>query len=568
MMNWRIGTRIYAVVAMLSLVSIVLAVIGQWAMQSYERHVRDIVIASDRAFIGERINGDIYAVVMDSRGVYMARSAAEVEKFAVPLLKTLDDLEKQADAWKALTPESQKSRMAELDTELRRFVAFRKELVQIGRQQGNPAAREYGDNDQNRVNRQKLGKQVAEFAEAHNREITFLRDDLTKFGRWLEMLIMGATIAGIITGVVLSVLTVRRSIVAPFHRLKEATITLAGGALDGVTLDLGRRDEIGEMAAAVDVWRRNALTRREQVAEIETDRRARAERAVQVRTLTREFDGMAGATIKELVASASALEKSAESMGNVAERTAARANAVTQASNLASDNVQAVSVAAGQLNSSIREIAALVEASQDVAEAATAEASKTDALVQNLAGSAQKIGDVIKLIEDIAGQTNLLALNATIEAARAGAAGKGFAVVANEVKHLATQTAQATGNIASQIAEVQTQTVEAVAALGEISSIIAKVKEFSGSIASAVQQQTAATQDIGRSVQGVSECTGDVAANAGEVLDAASAADEASTVVSEAAGILLTRARSLQDGVQGFLSKVGEISRKDESSAF
>lgn len=563
MMKWKIGTRIYAVVIMLSLVSIVLAVIGHLAMMSYERRVRDIVNASDRAFHGERVNGDIYSVVMDSRGIYMARTPAEVGKFATPLLKTLDDLEQQADAWIALAPANQQQKMVELNDELRKFVGFRKDLVQIGFRQGNPAAREFGDNDANRVNRQSLGNKVAELAEANNREIAFLRDDLTRFSQWLRTTILSATIVGVATGICLAVLLVRRSITVPFRRLKDATATLAEGTLDGVTLDLHRGDEIGEMAVAVDVWRQNAIARREQVAKIDAGRRAREERAVRVQSLTADFDAMAGATFTELVASAAELEKSAESMGGVAERTAARANAVTGASNMASENVRTVSTAAGQLSAAIHEIATLVAASQEVTEAATMKAVQTDSLVQNLAKSAQKIGDVIRLIEDIAGQTNLLALNATIEAARAGVAGKGFAVVANEVKHLATQTAQATGNIATQIADVQTRTIEAVAALGEISSIITKVKEFSGSIAAAVEQQTVATREIGRSVQSVSECTGAVVANAGEVLDAASAADDASTVVSKAATSLLARARFLQEGVQGFLAKVGEVSRED-----
>ncbi len=254
-MRWKIGTRIYAVVTMLSLVSIVLAVIGQWAMVSYEGHVEAIVNASDRAFHAERVNGDIYAAVMDSRGLYMARDAAEVTKFATPLLKTLDDLEREAAAWRALVPADQTRKMDEMGSELGKFVAFRKELARIASQQGNPAARDFGDNDANRINRQNLGKQVAAFAAANNHDISLMRDELSRFGRWLRMALSCATAIGIAAGACLSVLLVRRSITTPFRRLKEATITLAGGTLDGVSLDLRRGDEIGEMAVAVDVWR-------------------------------------------------------------------------------------------------------------------------------------------------------------------------------------------------------------------------------------------------------------------------------------------------------------------------
>ncbi|MDR3436002.1 HAMP domain-containing methyl-accepting chemotaxis protein [Telmatospirillum sp.] len=565
-MQARIGTKIYGMVAMLLLGCIVIAALGQWAMNSYENHVREIVNASDRAFLGEKVNGGIYSVVMDSRGVYMARSPAEVTKFATPLLKTLSDLEQQISAWRALVPAGQTQKMNELDGELRRFIAFRRELVSIGETKGNPSAREFGDNDVNRANRQLLGKQVAEFAEANRQEITVLRTNLSEFGDQLRMAIFATTAIGILLGALFSILLVRRSVTAPIERLRNATTTLASGALDGVTLDLDRCDEIGEMAAAIDVWRNNALAAREQVAKIEADRRARAARAAEILALTADFDAAAKATVTELVSSATGLEESAVSMGGVAERTAARANAVTGASNQASEHVQTVSTAVGQLSVSIEDIVNLVEASKGVAETATQEASRTDALVQTLASSAQKIGDVIKLIEDIAGQTNLLALNATIEAARAGEAGKGFAVVANEVKHLATQTARATGEIAAQIEDVQGQTVQAVAALAEISATIGRVKEISGSIAAAVGQQTAATQEIGRSVADVSRRTDDVVANASEVLGAAREADEASEVVSKAASGLLSQARALQGAVHGFLEKIASASSEDAAS--
>ncbi len=191
-----------------------------------------------------------------------------------------------------------------------------------------------------------------------------------------------------------------------------------------------------------------------------------------------------------------------------------------------------------------------------IASQAVEEAQSTDAKVQHLSEAASKIGDVVKLISDIAGQTNLLALNATIEAARAGEAGKGFAVVASEVKSLATQTARATEEISSQITSIQGETQTSVDSIKSIGKTIAEINEIATTIASAVEEQGAATQEIARNVQQAAAGTSDVSANIGGVTQAASQTGAAATQVLASAGALSKQAETLRHEVDGFLANI------------
>jgi len=258
----------------------------------------------------------------------------------------------------------------------------------------------------------------------------------------------------------------------------------------------------------------------------------------------------------QIVASTSTeLQNTAQSMAATAERTSEQSTAVAAASEEASTNVQTVASAADELSSSIEEVGRQVTDSADIAKSAVEEAAKTNASVEGLAVAANKIGEVVELINDIASQTNLLALNATIEAAGAGDAGKGFAVVANEVKSLANQTAKATDEIGSQIGEIQSATNEAVGAIKGISETIGKINEISSAIATAVEEQGAATSEIARNVQQASAGTSDVSSNIGGVQEAANETGSSAGQVLEAASELSSQAEKLQTEVEGFMAQ-------------
>jgi methyl-accepting chemotaxis protein len=374
-----------------------------------------------------------------------------------------------------------------------------------------------------------------------------------------KMLVMFLTLAVTLMSLI-GARSIGLSISQPLRRVVGQLKLLANGEVDLVVSDLDRKDEIGEVAQAVEVWRQNAIRRKNMQREAMAENAARAERARKIEDLTSDFDRASAKTVAELVEAVQRLEATSKEMSNIAERTNGQANAVGTASRDASANVQTVSEAAEQLTASIAGIGRQVHMSTGVAAEAAAEAAKTDLLVQGLAGAAERIGAVVGMINTIARQTNLLALNATIEAARAGDAGKGFAVVASEVKNLANQTARSTDEIVGQIAAVQSATSGAVQALRGIIGTIGRMNEIAAVIAAAVEEQSAATREITHNVRQAFVGTQEVAGHVSGVIEGADATGRASRAVREAAQGLSARAAILQSEVDEFLSSVSQLS--------
>ena len=346
----------------------------------------------------------------------------------------------------------------------------------------------------------------------------------------------------------------------PIKRMTDAMTRLASGdkAVDVVGVE--RKDEIGQMAKAVQVFKDNMIEmerlqteqRATEAKQIE-DRQAAEESAQEERKRTmmdmaERLESAVMGVVQNVTSASAQMQSTASTMSRAADETSQQTTTVASASEEATANVQTAAAAAEELTSSISEINRQVAQSSMIAGKAVEKARQTDATVRSLAEAAEKVGNVVRLINDIASQTNLLALNATIEAARAGDAGKGFAVVASEVKTLANQTAKATEEIAGQISAIQEATGTAVNAIGDIGTIIGEISEIATTIASAVEEQGAATQEIARNVQqaaagtkdvslnivGVSQSSGEVGKAAGEVLSAASSmADQSKTLKTE-----------------------------------
>jgi methyl-accepting chemotaxis protein len=351
-------------------------------------------------------------------------------------------------------------------------------------------------------------------------------------------------------------LAIIRSISRPIQAMTGAMAKLAAGDKT-VTVEGGdRKDEIGAMAKAVQVFKEGMLKAEALETEQAKERAVREARARKIESLTVAFDSGIGAIVGTLSSSAHEMQSTAASMTSTAEETARQTTVVAAASEQASTNVQTVATASEELFSSISEISRQVAASSDIAGKAVSEAERTDALVKGLAEAAQKIGAVTSLINEIASQTNLLALNATIEAARAGEAGKGFAVVASEVKSLANQTAKATEEIGAQIAAMQSATGETVSAIGSIGATIGQINEIATTIAAAVEEQGAATQEIARNVQQAAKGTQEVSGNIAGVTHAAGETGAAASQVLGAAGAMSRQAEMLRSQVDQFLSAV------------
>jgi len=361
-----------------------------------------------------------------------------------------------------------------------------------------------------------------------------------------------ATLFGLIVA-----LLIARSIVGPLTSMTRAMGALAGGDLEIEIPGRGKADEIGDMAKAIQVFKDNmADTERLRHEQTELEARQAESRKADMVRLADQFEQAVGEIVDTVSSASGELETSAGTLTATATRAQDLSTEVASASQEASANVQAVASATEELSSSVSEIARQVQESARIASEAVGQASKTNDRVSELSKAAARIGDVVELISTIAGQTNLLALNATIEAARAGEAGRGFAVVASEVKALAEQTAKATGEIAQQVSGIQAATEESVGSIREISGTIARLSEISSTVAAAVEEQGAATQEISRNVQQAAHGTQRVSTNIGDVQRGAADTGSASSQVLSAARSLSADSNRLKQEVAKFLNSV------------
>ncbi|MGY8665500.1 methyl-accepting chemotaxis protein [Bradyrhizobium sp. UFLA05-109] len=350
---------------------------------------------------------------------------------------------------------------------------------------------------------------------------------------------------------------IARSIVGPLTAMTRAMGGLAGGDLRVEIPGRGNRDEIGDMAKAIQVFKDNMVeTERMRAEQKELEARQAEQRKADMVRLADQFEQAVGEIVETVSSASGELEASASTLTTTASRAQDLSTEVAAASQEASANVQAVASATEELTSSVGEIARQVQESARIANEAVAQAGRTNERVGELSRAAARIGDVVELISTIAGQTNLLALNATIEAARAGEAGRGFAVVATEVKALAEQTAKATGEIAQQVSGIQAATEESVGSIREIGGTIERLSEISAAVAAAVEEQGAATQEISRNVQHAARGTQRVSTNIGDVQRGASETGSASSQVLASAKSLSADSSRLKLEVAKFLNSV------------
>jgi methyl-accepting chemotaxis protein len=372
-----------------------------------------------------------------------------------------------------------------------------------------------------------------------------------------ERLIIMLAVGGTLLGAVLALL-LGRGISRPMIAMCKAMRELASGHFDVVLPGLGRKDELGEMAAAVEEFKVQAVAKaeRDAAAQDAQNKEASAARRAELIRFADDFETAVGSIVSNVSASAVHLEEAAGTLTRTAETTQGLSSQVAGSSEEASSNIQSVASATEELSVSVEDIGKQVRDSNRIAEAAVKQAEQTDARIGKLSRAAQQIGDVVKLITAIAEQTNLLALNATIEAARAGDAGRGFAVVAQEVKSLASQTAKATDEISNHISGMQDATRESVAAIKEIGETIGQISTIASSITNAVEQQGAATQEIARNVQSVATGTREAAVNIVEVNRGATETGSASGAVLSSAKALSSESTRLRAELDRFMANI------------
>jgi methyl-accepting chemotaxis protein len=372
----------------------------------------------------------------------------------------------------------------------------------------------------------------------------------------IHLMYVAATV-GLLLGLAAAMWIGIKGLSRPIAELKTVMEAFARHNLNAEVPGVERRDELGEMARTVEVFKKNGL----EVERLKADQQAGELRTAQQRKadmikLADDFEGAVSKIIDTVSSASTELEASASTLTATAVRSQELTTIVAAASEEASTNVQSVASATEEMASSVHEISRQVQESARIANEAVDQARRTNDRVGELSKAAARIGDVVELINTIAGQTNLLALNATIEAARAGEAGRGFAVVASEVKALAEQTAKATGEIGLQITGIQAATQESVHAIKEISGTIEKLSEISSAIAAAVEEQGSATQEISRNVQQAAQGTQQVSSNITDVQRGASETGSASSQVLSAAKSLSSDSNRLKLEVGKFLNTV------------
>ena len=375
------------------------------------------------------------------------------------------------------------------------------------------------------------------------------------FITFIEEMVLALSVAGFLLGLALAWL-IGRAISKPIVDMTGVMLKLAGGDRTVTIPGVGRGDEIGSMANAVDVFKQNAITADRLDAEQKAEQARKEARAAEILRMVTQFDSSVSSILRTVSSAATELDGTAQSMAAIAEETDRQASASAAAAEETSVNVQTVASATEEMTSSLHEIARQVNRSNTIANRAVSQAEQTNVTMEGLSSAAQKINEVVNMISEIASQTNLLALNATIEAARAGEAGKGFAVVASEVKSLSNRTSRATEEIAAQINAMQNASAGAVTAIQSIGVTIREINDSSTTIAAAVEEQSAATSEISRNVTEAAAGTREVSANVAQVTQASQQTGAAASQVLSAAGELAHQAEMLRGEVERFLAGI------------
>ncbi|MGE0415645.1 MAG: methyl-accepting chemotaxis protein [Acetobacteraceae bacterium] len=537
--NAGIAMRLFGILGLLSLTAALAGWAGIRASQIYGRKVAAMELASDRAIIGEQINGLIYAVVMDSRGVYFAPNPATIEKFGKPLLKNLDRIRELTDRWTSLFGADAGALLDDCQSRIREFIALRTDMVEAARRDGAQAAEKMGNNDANRSNRQALNRAVMALAKRNAEEIDRIGDGLRSFQHLMTtaMPVAMATIIGIV--VLLAFLLVVRGITRPIVGMTKAMHALAQGRIDVPIPATRRNDEIGQMAAALEVFRKHADDNRILTEARERERNeAELQKLIALRDMAEKIEHTTEDAMSDIGHRNELMTAAARAMLEVTERTGQSTRSAAEASSVAASNAQTIASAAEELATSINEINREIGRSTVIITQAVDAGDQTRRTIDALTNKVSSISTVVDLIRDIAAQTNLLALNATIEAARAGDSGKGFAVVASEVKQLADQTAKSTEEIGRHITEFNLATSNAVAAVARIESTIDEIRTVSGTIAQAVGNQGPTTQAIARGVADTATAVEEMTARNDEASgDAVQGGEQAQSVLQNASDL-------------------------------
>ena len=541
---------------LMAAVALIIGAIGYWGISRQSSDLDEVVTTSlalrnhlESDMMHDALRGDILLAL---RGA-SAGNKTDLDTAKADLAEHSENFRARIAANKELTLSGEvRSAIAEIEPKLDAYIKHAESMMALAEKDGAAANAQF---DAFMATFTELEDSMGKMSDL----IAGSAQSVTDEAHGTASLANNGLVAAILVGIVVLaglIFVMVRGICTPLDAMTGAMSTLAGGDLSVEIPALGRKDEIGNMAAAMQVFKDNAVRTEQMAAAQREEQEAKLQRTEMLEKRTAAFDSSVSNALKTVSAATNEMQASAAALSATAEQTSKQATVVSAASEEATSSVQTVAAATEQLSGSIAEISRQVGQSADIANKAAAEAERTNGQVRSLADAAEKIGEVVKLISDIASQTNLLALNATIEAARAGEAGKGFAVVASEVKNLATQTGRATEEISAQIGSIQSATANSVEAIRGITTIINEINHVASSIASAVEEQGAATREIARNIQQAAAGTQEVSTNITGVTQAAGDTGHAAGQMLAATSELAKQSETLRKEVDSFLHDI------------
>ena len=557
--RFTLATKLYAIFALFALLTAAIAMLSDYNSRRSADLTSAIETANAAALNVERVNSLVYAVVMESRGVYMSTEPAVVKKYGEGLLKFNAQILDVVKRWETIVRDDDAEQFATFRKRIEQFVEFRKELVRRGVEINAAAGREWGDNDANRAVRSALNKDLEALSKVYAERARQIALE-TETNRTLSFVLTclgGVALALVVIGIVI----IARSIARPLASITATIKQVADGAENVVVPYGNRADEIGGLARAIQIFQDAMGRNRNLASQVSQDSAAREQRARHIEQSVEEFRDAIGAIMRGLGDNASVMRETAQTITRVTADASNRAGMAANASQQASHNVTAVAGAAEELSASVEEIGRQVRQSAGAVEQTGQRTEKSISEIESLAAATQRIDGVLNLIQAIAEQTNLLALNATIEAARAGDAGRGFAVVAHEVKALAGQTAKATAEIGENVSMIQASTRNAVDAVREIGGAVREINEVTSAIAGAVGQQDQATREISSNAQSAAQGNETLVANITSLRDAIGETDTAASSVLTAASSLTATAETLSREVEKFFQNLRSDAR-------
>ena len=550
-----IAAKLYAIFALMALTTVALSVVAVSNARHHAALTDEFESANAGTWNVEHVNGLIYAVVMESRGVYMSPDLATSKVYADGIVKFNKQIAKVVEDWKKSVRTDDAELFGQFSQRIAKFIEFRNELARLGTEVSPAAGREWGDNDANRSVRKALNADLDQLTELYkkrsSRVYAEIDTGIDKTAAWLSIFAALAVMLAIAGALVIS-----RNVVMPLAEITRVIEQVAAGDTGIAVPFSDRSDEIGALSRTIGVFQHAMRHNEELNRTVVDDANSRTQRQEQMSGEISQFSADVDATLSELGRISDQMLEASSQLARAADDASAKTARAEAASLEASSNVRDIASAADELSASVHEIDRQVGQSNAIATKAVSEAERTNLAVKELDEAAARIGDVVKLITDIAEQTNLLALNATIEAARAGDAGRGFAVVAGEVKALAGQTSRATEEIGSQIAGMQRATMRSIEAITAIEHTIREMGNISGAIAAAVTEQGAATAEIARSVETAASRTVDTANEVNLVGSATQDTRSSAVTVKSVADDLGTVAGHIRGQVDQFFQRL------------